>query len=246
MLKRVCTILLLFVALCSEAVAADQSITATVAEPYLELHTGPGRGYPIFQVVKRGQPITILKRRNDWYKVGYQNKIIGWVHVDQLQKTLAPDGGQTRIETLNIGQYQRRRGEVGVMAGAISGNDATTLYGGYAFTRNLSTEFSLAQAVGNYSNNIIYNLKLLHQAFPDWRSSPFFAMGLSNINTTPRATLVRAKDRNDMAANVGLGLRHYLSRSFALRAEYTHYVVFSSDDNNEEIDEWKIGLISFF
>ena len=31
-----------------------------VNDPYIELHTGPGRGYPIFHVTERGERIIIL------------------------------------------------------------------------------------------------------------------------------------------------------------------------------------------
>ena len=35
--------------------AADEYRTVTVADPYLEMRTGPGRGYPIFHVIERGE-----------------------------------------------------------------------------------------------------------------------------------------------------------------------------------------------
>jgi hypothetical protein len=31
-----------------------------------------------------------------------------------------------------------------------------------------------------------------------------------------------------------------------LRAEYNQYVVFSSDDYNEDLREWKVGLAFFY
>src|SRR5690242_13048031 len=37
-----------------------------VAEPYLELRTGPGRGYPVFFVAARGEWIEIEMRHTDW------------------------------------------------------------------------------------------------------------------------------------------------------------------------------------
>lgn len=230
----------------SLAQADEKGTEVQIAEAYIELHTGPGRGYPIFYVIDRGETITVIKRKNNWFKIAYNDDVVGWTFIDQLEKTLAPDGKKTAVASLSRDEFNRRRGEVGVLAGAVGGTDSLTLYGGYAFTRNLSTELSISQAVGSFSNNIIINANLLHQAFPQWRYSPFFAMGIGNITTTPRATLVQAEDSSDMIVHIGFGLRHYISNSFALRAEYNNYVVFSSDDRNEEIDEWKIGLVSFF
>ena len=41
----------------------------TVADPFIEIHTGPGRGYPVFFVVPRGEAIVVTMRRTDWYRV---------------------------------------------------------------------------------------------------------------------------------------------------------------------------------
>jgi hypothetical protein len=84
------------------------------------------------------------------------------------------------------------------------------------------------------------------QPFPEWRFSPFFTLGAGHIATKPRVTLVQAEDSSDATAHVGLGMRVYLSRRFILRAEYKSYVAFSSDDDNEEFEEWQAGFAFFF
>ena len=51
---------------------AREYLQVFVTEPYLELRTGPGRGYPITQVVPRAESVDILKRRTDYFKkVGF-------------------------------------------------------------------------------------------------------------------------------------------------------------------------------
>ena len=37
--------------------------TAYVTQAYVELHTGPGRGYPVFYIAERGEAILLLKQR---------------------------------------------------------------------------------------------------------------------------------------------------------------------------------------
>jgi len=49
--------------------AAAAKPVVTVADPYLEMHTGPGVGYPVFHVVERGETVTIVKRRTDQLQV---------------------------------------------------------------------------------------------------------------------------------------------------------------------------------
>ena len=66
------------------AEAAEEYRTVSVADPYLEIRTGPGRGYPKFYVVDRGETVEILKRKTDWFKVRAANGKEGWVEREQI------------------------------------------------------------------------------------------------------------------------------------------------------------------
>jgi len=57
---------------------------------------------------------------------------------------------------------------------------------------------------------------------------------------------VQESDRTDQLANAGAGVRIYLARRFIFRAQYKHYVIFQSTNDNQEIDEWKAGFAVFF
>ncbi len=63
-----------------------------VAEPYLELYEGPGRGYAITQVVPRGEAIDVLYRRTEWFRVRTHRGIEGWARESEMRKTLLADG----------------------------------------------------------------------------------------------------------------------------------------------------------
>jgi hypothetical protein len=90
------------------------------------------------------------------------------------------------------------------------------------------------------------DLGLTHVFLPDWRISPFVSLGTGLVNIDPKGTLVAPLDRNDQTAYVGGGVRFYLTRRFFLRGEYKSHVVFTSRDDNEEVDEWKLGFAFFF
>lgn len=172
--------------LCSGLAKAEEEYRKVqIAEPYIELHTGPGRGYPVFYVIDRGEWIQIVKRRTDWFKVIAANGKTGWTHQGQLELTLNPEGEQTRFEEVTQGQFINRKFEAGVLGGDLNGAQSITLYGGYAFTRNISAELSFAQAVGNFSSNVVTNINLLHQAFPEWRVSPFLPWALATSRPHP-------------------------------------------------------------
>lgn len=239
-------LLILVVLLWRPGWADEPPQTVVIADPYIELHTGPGRGYPVFHVEERGATIAILKRKTSWFKVRTARDIEGWVDRAQLERTLDPAGDRVRVEEATAADYARRRWEAGIMGGDFDGAHEISVYGAYALTDGLHAELSLTQVLGEFSESLLFSADLLAQPFPDWRLSPYLALGTGMIDTNPRTVLVQAQDRNDRMSHVGLGVRTYLSRRFLLRMEYRNHVIFTSRDDNEEIDEWKIGFGVFF
>lgn len=219
---------------------------AVVAEPFLELHTGPGRGYPVFHVVDRGEQIEVVMRRTDWFQVRTTRGIEGWVKLDQMQATLDTSGRQTAIDEPTTDDYVGRRWEVGLQLGDLDGANVISAYGGYHFTRNLSVELHVGEVSGNFSSGWLATADIVHQPFPEWRVSPYATLGTGVIHISPRATLVQTQDRTDQVGHVGLGLRMYVSKRFMFRGEYNSYLTFTSRDSNEELDEWKAGFAFFF
>ena len=233
--------------LASTAVQAEvRYFQVRINEPYIELHTGPGRGFPIFHVVDRGELVDVIKRRTDWFMLRTAKGKEGWARRSAMVLTLTPDGGETQFADADFGDFSRRRWEAGVMAGDFEGADILTAYAGYMMTRNLSVELQLSQAFGDFSDALLASINLLAQPFPEWRASPFFLLGTGVIQTDPNVTLVSEEDRTDQITNVGVGLRVYLTRRFIFRAEYQNHVILQTTDDNQEIDEWKAGFAFFF
>ena len=227
------------------ALAEEEYYEVQVAEPYLEMHTGPGRGYPVFHVVDRGERVQVIKRRTDWFMVRTKRGKEGWVKRADMELTLTPDGVPTHFAEAELGDFMRRRWEAGFLAGDFEGADVMTAYAGYYLTRNLSAELALSQVFGDYSDALTASVNLLAQPFPEWRLSPFFLLGIGVIRTDPNVTLGDERGRTEQISNVGLG-RWYLTRRFIVRAEYQNHVIFQNKDDNQEIDEWKAGFAFFF
>src|SRR5690606_35145 len=92
-----------------------------VVDPFIELHTGPGRGYPVFHVIERGREVTLLKRRTDWFQVRTDRGVEGWVPRAQMVATLEPTGEPLDLEEPARENYMSRRWQAGVMAGDFAG-----------------------------------------------------------------------------------------------------------------------------
>ncbi len=217
-----------------------------IAEPYIELHTGPGRGYPVFHVAERGTSIDIIRRRTDWFKVRTEDRREGWVHRSQMLLTLQPDGGITELHDGTREEFTNHRWEMGVMAGDVDGARVVSTYGAFAFNESLSVELGASHILGRFSNSYMLTGALTHTFVPEWRLSPFFTLGTGVIRIEPKGSLVQPEDRTDQVGFAGVGVRAYLTRRFMLRLEYKSNLVFTSRNKNEEIDQWQGGFAFFF
>lgn len=226
--------------------AEETVLSAAVVEPYIEMRTQPGRGYPVFYVAERGESVELLKQRTDWVKVRNSRGIEGWVHVDEMGKTIDENGAILAFKSPDLEGFTRRDWEFGFMVGDFDSTDAVSAYLGWHFTRNLSAEIELTENFGDFSDGRMATASLVHQMFPHWRYSPFLTIGGGVRQTNPRSTLVSTEDRTDSTANVGAGVRIHLTRRLLLRLQYKYYVVMTDRDDDEEVNEWKIGISAFF
>src|SRR5208282_2256128 len=68
-----------------------------VTAPFLEMRSGPGRGFPVVYVVGRDEVLTVLFSRTDWYKVRAPRGQEGWARRADLLSTELPSGGPAPI-----------------------------------------------------------------------------------------------------------------------------------------------------
>jgi hypothetical protein len=228
------------------AAAQEKLLQVFVSEPYLELATGPGRGYAVFHVVEREQTVDVLYRRPDWVKVRTELGVEGWARARDIRRTKLADGSPFVFNLGDRAGYTTHDWEIGIGGGDYGGANLIAAYGSYSLTDNMKIDASLSQFLGNTSNGWKAEIGLQHVLFPEWRFSPFLTLGTGYVKTSPRATIVLPLDREDQTAYAGAGARFYLTRRFFLRADYRWHTVFTSRDDNEELEEWKVQIACFF
>jgi hypothetical protein len=221
-------------------------VQVEIADPYLELRTGPGRGYPVFHVVPRGEIVDVLKSRTDWYKVRDDRGREGWADRRQMLQTLLATGEAPQLEDPRRRDYAEDPWEAGAQTGDFGGGNVNTAYVGWSLNDQLAVEGSLSQVLGRASNALLATVGFAHSFRPDWRISPFVQLGTGVVRISPKATIVSVVDRTEQVAYVGAGVKYYLSRRFIFRADYRSYVIFTERETNEERDEWKAGFAFFF
>jgi hypothetical protein len=226
--------------------AAREYLQLFVKEPYLELHTGPGRGYPVFHVVPRDESIDVLFRRTDWFKVRTEHGVEGWASQPEMLKTVLADGTPLRFEIGDRSGFSEHRYELGIFAGEYGGANLISAYWSISINRQLAVELAGGQFLGRFSNGEIGDLGFAHVLMPESRWSPLLMLGTGIVHTEPKGTLVTPTNRTEQTAYVGGGIRYYLTRRFFLRGEYKAHYIFTRRNQNEEADEWKLGFAFFF
>jgi hypothetical protein len=230
----------------AHARAGKEPATVVVQDAFADLRSGPGRGFPATYSVERNATIELLRQRTDWIKVRTGNGREGWVHRSQLERTLTPDGAPVQVAGPGPAARTEHHWEVGLGTGDFGGANVVSVTGAYALTPDLLVRADVNQLLGNFSNGWLGTAGIAHVFMPEWRVSPFAGIGGGVMTISPKATLVQADDRTDTTAYAGLGVRGFLTNRFLLQAEYRSYVVFTSRDENEEIDEWTVAFTYYF
>jgi hypothetical protein len=229
-----------------EAVPAVADERLQVTEPYLELRTGPGRGFPVSLVVLRHEWIDIELRHTDWYRVRTAQGKVGWVVRQQLEATLTASGVRKGFRDVLVDDFLHRRVQLGAAWSRFNGEPGLKLWSGYRMSETLSLEATLGQVQGVFSGSSYWHVDVLSEPWSDQRWSPFASIGVGRFQNEPNATLVGATITRARMAHAAVGLNYYLSDRFIVRTDYGLHTVFLSDTLTTEYRAWSIGVAFFF
>jgi uncharacterized protein YgiM (DUF1202 family) len=223
---------------------ARAPIEVVVKDAYIDLHTGPGRGFPVTISVERGVTIELLRQRTDWIEVRTARGQRGWVHRSQLENTLAAGASEVHLAGPSQDARAEHRWEAGIAVGEFDGANVVSVNGAYALTHTLLVRADVSQLLGDTSNGWLATAGVAWVFMPQWPVSPMIGIGAGVLSVTPKAP--DTKDSTDTTAYGSLGLRSYLTDRVLMQAEYRRFVVFTSGGDQEEKDEWIAGVTYFF
>lgn len=225
--------------------ASAAAISVKVTADFINLHSGPGSGYPITQVVLKGEQLVLKQQRTAWIKVDFKQQSL-WMARQDLSKVVSLNAEYFASSDDKSAALMGRHWQLGLMFGDFNGSSYYQLHTQYAFTSYVQAELALGQAQGEQANNQIAELSVLLSPFPQWRISPYFGIGAGIIRINPRTILVQSTEQTNSLASAELGVRYYLTRQFILKAGYRHSVIMTDSDDNKETDTWKLGFSVFF
>ena len=229
----------------SDGADKEDIVFLEVAEPYIEMHTGPGRGYPVFNVIEKGETIEILKRKTNWYKVRDENNKTGWTKAAQLAHTLKPTGVPVDLPEVSHGDYLKSSWHIGFSAGQIESAESFSVTAGYRPLSWAGAEIEWGKISDNSVTSDFYGASLIVEPMPDWFMSPFVTAGGGKFSFDNRQKVLVDDTGDSNYISFGAGANYYIGRSFVVRGEYRRYSV-STDDDKVGLNSWRIGLNIFF
>jgi hypothetical protein len=215
-----------------------------VEDPFLELHSGPGRGFPIFFVVERGRWIVIEMRRTDWFLVLTQEGARGWVARAQIEKTLA--GGQTSMRDLLVDGLLANRMELGGAWGRFEREPMLKLWAHWRASEIFGVEATTGQVQGVFSGTDFWHLAVVAEPWGRSRWSPFAGVGIGQFRNFPNTSLVGARFTDARLSSASLGLRFNPNPRLVLRLDWTLYTAFVADERSPEYRALTAGLAFSF
>ena len=217
-----------------------------ISDPYIELRSGPGRGYPIFFVAPRNDWIEIELRHTDWFRIRTEDNKVGWVSRQQLESTLTAAGSTKTFRDVLLDDYLSRKVQLGAAWGHFKSEPMLKLWTSYRFSDTLSLEATLGQVQGVFSGTDLWHVDVLIEPWSDHRISPFFGVGVGKFKNFPNLSLIGATDTDAKLGVARLGVRYYLTERFVMSADYALYTAFLSDQRSTEYKAWTLGLSFFF
>ena len=104
--------------------AKRQLLEVVVTAPFLEMHCGPGRGFPVVYVVGRDEVVTVLYSRTEWYKVRAAHGQEGWARRAELAQTRLASGEPAPIPPYP--EFATHRWEIGAGYGVYNRQNLVT------------------------------------------------------------------------------------------------------------------------
>lgn len=220
--------------------------SAVVVEAFLEIHTGPGRSYPVFYIAEKGELISLLKRRTDWYKIKLIRGQEGWVHRDEVAKTVRASGYEKDWAERLFDDYIENQFKLGWAWGSFDHDTVIYIRSEYFFTEALSGELSLGFASGAFGGTDLY---LAGLTVTPWRGQWFSlngSLGGGFIQTDPANLLINAKSEDFPTAYAGIGFFAPLFRGLSLRGDFRRFMLLIDTERTSAVEEYSIGVMFNF
>jgi len=237
---------------------SHSSVQLKVIDSYLELHSGPGRGYPIFHVIEQGQSVKVHTRRTNWFFVSDRRDRQGWVKQEALARTLASTGLPAALPDVEHGDFLAQQARIGFAIGKQQQANTTTAMAGFRVLSWAEVELEYGENFGTTFDNAVldgssYGASFIIEPFQlvdfvaKWPITPFISKGIGKqtlLKKTKSEVGLTNIFKNDYEFT-GVGINYYIGFNFVVRGEYRK-IFLNGDRGNLSEDAFRVGFSSFF
>ncbi|MBT12106.1 MAG: hypothetical protein CMI02_08730, partial [Oceanospirillaceae bacterium] len=165
------------------------ALEVRVIDPYLELHTGPGRGYPVIYVVEKGDDIAVVRRRTTWYLIADKRGKTGWVTRESLARTLQGTGTPVALPETRHGDFLRSKVRLGFTVGTQDGSDQISMMAGYRLSKYFGVEAEYGKFFAYNGEGELKSASLIVEPTDRWSFTPFLSLGYGEQDFNRKARL---------------------------------------------------------
>lgn len=224
----------------------EANIQVEIIDSFADMHTGPGRGYPVFHTVEQGDNIKLLKRKGHWYYAQSPSGTKGWIPSTQLARTMKSNGVPVYIPSSDRGDFLTSLWRVGFSTGQFEKSNDFSIFAGYQALSWLGAEIEYGEVFNSDSNTDYYSFNVLVEPYSKWKLTPYLLLGVGKMTFDEKQ-----KDSNKALNNApfnsyGIGLNYYIGFNFVLRSEYRWYSASANTNHDYDFNEWKLGFSTFF
>lgn len=190
-----------------------------VKTDFMELHTGAGRGFPVVNVLERGEVFTLLKRKYDWLKVQTSRGELGWVSYSDFL------AASHLKKSNNLKKVARANWQLGVNTGIIKSDPYYSGFINYYLLPQLSVGGELGKMIGSFSGSSLYSLNGRLMFFREAIISPVLNLGIGVMDYAPRDNLLDANQHKYDFYRVGLGAAYVPYKRIALEVSLSNFII---------------------
>lgn len=223
----------------------SHALQVKVIDAYLELHTGPGRGYPVIYVVEKGETISVISRRTTWYLIADSRGKSGWVTRESLARTLLDTGTPVALPDTRHGDFLAHKIRLGFAVGKQEGSEQVAMMAGYRLSSHFGVEAEYGQIFADSVDGHQRSASLIIEPTDRWSFTPFLSLGYGQQELSLKQKLPGTRPVTDDFRSFGAGVNLYIGFNFVLRGEYRNLTIFSDNDTVSNA-LWRVGFSSFF
>lgn len=217
----------------------------TVEQAYVDVHTGPGIGFPVFTVIERGHRFNVLAEQGPWFKVQSDRQEVGWVAGEAIAVDAVNHSPRVSFAAAEHAYNSARNYMVGVDGGMLWRDYVYRLSGSYHMLKGLHMDMMYAQSAGLYMMSNYYSVGLQWYLWSEQRFSPSLFVAGGELQGNPRATLYPALKTQAGFVSGGLSVRMRMTDRFFIRTGVGIVSIQQSKVSQPNFWEWQIGVQTY-